>query len=119
MEYLEKRKIERLAQLEYKESAAKETKTVSANKISWEKKKELDRKKRKLKNQAGKLEEKIEMLEKNISETEKKLSHPEKYGDEIKSGELYKVYDNLQKKLEELFARWEKLQNELEKTEKS
>ncbi len=119
LEYLEKRKIERLAQLEYKESAAKETKTVSANKISWEQKKELDRKKRKLKNQAGKLEEKIEMLEKNISETEKKLSHPEKYGDEIKSGELYKVYDNLQKELEELFARWEKLQNELEKTEKS
>ncbi len=113
-EYLQKRKIERLAQLEHKENQIKKTKEVSANKISWQQKKELDRKRRKLENEARKLEAKIETIEQDISETEKKLSEPGKYTQEIKSGELYKVYNNLQNELEELYAKWEKLQTELE-----
>ncbi len=117
-EYLEKRKIERLNQLEHRETTNSKTKTVSANKISWEQKKEKERIIRKLENEAKKVEASIETLEQTISETEKKLSEPEKYGEEIKSGELYKVYDNLQNELEELFALWEKLQTELETAKK-
>ncbi len=117
-DYLEKRKISQLQELE---AAAKKSDTrpgkVSDNKIKWEKKKENERKARKLKSTIDNIETQIGQLETALAEINTKLSDPVTYAKEIKSGILYREHDRINKKLEEKLYEWEIVHLELEDIE--
>jgi ATP-binding cassette subfamily F protein 3 len=119
-EYLRKRKIETLQQLERKEYEKKQKElTVSENKLKYEQKKELEKKIRKLNKQIEIAEQEIENLEIAIQEVNTKLANPVKYQDEIRSGELYKQHGEIENKLADTMQKWEKLNLELEKLKES
>lgn len=64
------------------------------------------------------LEERIDVLEKRKSELETLLADPEIFKDKQKGLPLLNEYGELRKKLEELMARWEYKQEELEAAKK-
>jgi len=64
------------------------------------------------------LEERIDTLEKRKAELEKLLADPEIFKDKNKGVPLLNEYGELRKKLEELMARWEYRQEELEAAKK-
>jgi len=114
-EYLERRKLEDLKDLESKENISKpSSKAISHTKLKWEKKKEFDRKKRKLEKKVVELEENVARLEVKLERVNNKLADPTNYAEEIKSGSLYKVHDMLTKDLEKMYSKWEVVQLELE-----
>ncbi len=118
-EYLEKRQITQLKELERKDELATEkSEPVSDNKLKWEKKKELDKQLRKLNTIIQKIEQSIESKEIDIEEINAKLAEPDKYEAEIKSGELYKTHDQVSSDIAEAYKEWETKQKELELIEK-
>jgi len=115
-EYLERRKLEDLKELNnQKKRDASTGKKKSDTKLKWEQKKELEREKRKLERKINELEEKAAILERQLEQLNQKLADPAKYAEEIKSGELYQQHDRLSKTLEEVYARWEDKHLELER----
>lgn len=111
-DFLRKRKLENLKELEEakkKSQLAKEG-NVSKNKLLYEERRQLEKNLRKLQTQIRKCETSIENLEQEIKTMDSRLSNPEKYQEEIASGELYKSYDSLKIKLEEEMKIWEDLQ---------
>ena len=114
-EYLEKKNIENLQELETKAPQNKEQKTVSENQLDWEAKKERDRKQRKLKKELEKIEIHIEKLESQLNNVNEKLSKPEEFMEEIKSGTLSKEHGLLQAEIDQQYERWEEIQQQLEK----
>ncbi|MBU1011684.1 MAG: ABC-F family ATP-binding cassette domain-containing protein [Bacteroidetes bacterium] len=113
--FLEKKKLEDLSQLnEASKNTQLKEKTLSDNKLKYEQKKEFEREIRKINTQITKSESSIELIEKEIETMDQKLASPDQYQEEINSGELYKNYDILKKKLNQEMKRWEELQYELE-----
>ncbi len=114
-EYLEKRKLQDLKELNSKENKSGSAKrTVSDTRLKWEQKKEVERKRRKLEKQISELEQKASDMETKMEQINAKLADPSLYSEEIKSGGLYKEHDRLTKILEEVYAQWERLHLELE-----
>jgi ATP-binding cassette subfamily F protein 3 len=117
-DYLEKRKLTQLKELETKQ---KETtvkpQNKSENKLQWEKKKEQEKQSRKLKSQIAKVESDIEKLEAEIEKLNQKLAEPDQYEEEIKSGEFYRQHDKLNGLLDKSMEEWEKLHTILEEME--
>ncbi len=115
-QFLAKRKLESLTELEIKKESEKVTKTVtSGNKAKWENKKEQEKRIRKIKNEINKLEKRISEYENELSEVNKKLSNPNDYEAEIKSGELYMQHDKINSELEIAYEEWDSQSNKLEK----
>jgi len=115
-EYLEKRKLEDLKELNSKEQKTGTTrKKTSDTKRKWEQKKEFEREKRKLERKINELEEKSALLEQQLEQLNMKLADPSKYDEEIKSGVLYREHSKLSKSLEEVYSVWEELHLELDK----
>ena len=118
-EYLRKRKIETLKELEQKEKTAlKKESSVSENKLRYEQKKELERKIRKINKQIESTEAEIEKLEQLLEKINTKLANPEDYKEEIQSGELYKEHNTIETKLMETMTLWEKLNEDIEELQK-
>jgi ATP-binding cassette subfamily F protein 3 len=114
-DFLEKKKIESLKSLEeIKKNDHQKINNISENKLRYEQRKQLERDLRKLGNQISKCEENIEKIETEISLINDKLAQPEEYAKEIASGELYKSYETLKRKLEAEMQKWEDLQIEFE-----
>ncbi len=114
-EYLEKRKLEDLKELNRDENTVNPTsKKISSTRLQWEQKKELERKKRKLEKKISELEHKVETLENELEHVNQKLAAPDAYAEEIKSGVLYKEHSLLARTLEEVYTQWEIFQLELE-----
>ena len=113
-DFLEKRKLENLKELEYQNKKQSGTKESSDNKLKWIQKKEKEKKIRKTETAISKLEDAIALLEDQLKEINEKLSKPDEYTSEIKSGELYVEHDLVSKKLEDHFMEWEKLHEQLE-----
>ena len=113
-DFLEKRKIENLKELEVNEKKKAGGKTKSGNKQKWIQKKEKDRQIRKTESAIVKLEETIAQLEDRLKEINEKLSRPDEFADEIKTGTLYVQHDDVTNKLEAHFGEWEKLHEQLE-----
>jgi ATP-binding cassette subfamily F protein 3 len=117
-DYLEKRKLTQLKELETKQKETiSKPQTKSENKLQWEKKKELEKQSRKVKNSIAKVEDDIEKLEAEVEKLNQKLAEPEKYEEEIKSGEFYRQHDKLNNQLAESMEEWEKLHTILEEME--
>ena len=110
-DFLEKKKLDSLKELEKKTQALGGTdKTESNNKISWEKKKEEEAAKRKLKNRLSKIENEIADLQQQLVVIENKISNPADFAAEINSGELYTQYNNIKNAIEEKEMEWLELQ---------
>lgn len=114
-QYLEKRSIEQLSELEMKTKPRQNSeKGSSEKKQEWEQKKERDRRLRKVKKELETIEQEIEKVEYQLKLINDKLSDPSKYAEEMKDGSLYKQHGNAEKKLAELFEQWESLQEFLD-----
>lgn len=114
-EYLGKRNIEQLRELEMKTPLGKEQKAaVSDNQLDWGSKKEQDRKQRKLKKELERIEASIEKLEVELNTVNEKLSQPDDFMEEIKSGELSKEHGRLQTEIDHSYEAWEKIHHQLE-----
>ncbi len=114
-EYLEKRKLEDLKELEINERKSDaDSRPVSDSKIKWEQKKEFERERRKLEKKVADLEQIVEKLEMKLEGVNNKLADPSNHEEEIKSGALYKEHGELTKDIENTYSEWEKLQLRLE-----
>jgi len=110
-EYLEKRNIEQLRDLEMKgNTKATKEKSSLEKKQDWEQKKETDRQDRKLKKELQTIEQSIERTENKLQVVNQKLAEPEKYAEEINNGSLYKEHKELETQLGDMYVRWESLQ---------
>lgn len=112
-EFLEKKNLTELKELEKNNNKAKEeVKTESDNKLKWEMRKEFDKRIRKLESEIARVEKTIQVYEKDIAAIQQKLSNPEAFVEEIKSGVLYKQHDMANKQMEDALTIWEKLESE-------
>jgi ATP-binding cassette, subfamily F, member 3 len=115
-EFLEKRKIENLAELEKKtkQNSSNTVKEESASKNDYLEKKELDKAIRKVAQQITASEEKVSKLEAEMATITDILSNPEKI--ENGKGENYFVrHGEIEKLIEQELQNWENLHEELEK----
>lgn len=119
-EYLEKRKIEDLSELERRPAADEATledenkeETIKAGKASYEEQKEFARQLRKLERDIEKVEKEIERLEKEVAALEEKMSQPE---GAFEQG-LYEQHAEHKSKLSDLSDQWLTLTMEKEELE--
>ncbi len=113
--YLEKRKIESLTTLEYKDKQQDNSqKQQSENKLKWEQKKEQEKELRKLEKEIKQVEADIQQTENKLAEINEKLAQPMLHPEQIQSGELFKAHDTLENKLSTQMQMWEALQEKLE-----
>ncbi len=112
-EFLRKRKLENLKELERKEKTVSQNKSnnTSDNKQSYLERKEFDKLIRKAENDVKSSESKIENLEKEMQQISEILSDPEKMNNDPG---LFSKYEDLKKKLEHEMKIWEKSTEELE-----
>jgi len=113
-EFLERKKIESLKQLETKSvsnSGSVNGKKEKNNKeLSFEEKKEINRTIDRLKKKVEQTEEKIAKLETEIEEADKSLSAPEN----IEDHSVFEKYERLKNDLEQAMVEWETAHEELE-----
>lgn len=116
-DFLEKRRLESLADLDLKTENIVSTGTGDVkekSKISYEQKKEQERIFRKLRNEVERAEAEIEQLEKEIEERGEQLAHPEKYNLDLRDPAIFDAYNKLKENLNKAMHRWEKASEELE-----
>jgi len=112
--FLDKRKIERIQDLNINSNIQKETvstKSISENKELFNKRKEIDRDIRKFQNRTEQFEHKIKETEKEIEKIQKLLSNPE----QIENKTIFKRYDEAKYELEILTMQWLETSEEIEK----
>jgi len=109
--FLRKRKLENLKELEKKEklSLAKKTNAVSENKQSYLERKEFVKKVRKAQNLVSESETRIEKLELEINDLSEVLSDPDKMEDS-----LFIKYDDFKNELDTEMKKWEDLTEKLD-----
>jgi ATP-binding cassette subfamily F protein 3 len=112
-EFLEKRKLENLQQLEFKEkNNLSQQKEISDNKMQFLEKKENDKQLRKLKKEIEKIEQLIEETENEIALLDQQLSNPNEsiVFDEV----FFKNYESKKETVTQLLEQWELLHTEME-----
>jgi len=107
-DFLRKRKLENLKELEKKEKKTSlyKEKKISDSKQSYLERKEFEKQIRKAENNVKSCEEKIESIEKEIAEISETLSDPQKMNDDPN---LFSKYDKMKKQLEQEMKHWEEL----------
>jgi ATP-binding cassette subfamily F protein 3 len=115
-EFLEKRKINQLSDLNRakKEALIKENKSDSRNKIDYLQRKDREKALRKVKNQIEKLENEIAGIESEIKIKDDQLSNPSQHKNTT-NPEFFKSYDALKLQLEKKLNLWEVAHEEFEK----
>lgn len=113
-DFLQKKKMESLQELQLTQSSApvakEESVPVSENKLSYEAQKELNRKARKLEKQVAACETHIGELEAQVTEIENRMATPEGAADRS----LYEQYQALKKEITAAEEEWESMLMELE-----
>ncbi len=114
-DFLSKKKLENLQQLELSKSptiqkSEEKQEPISQSKLSYQEQKERNREIRKLEKQIEEAEKKITHLEQKMSELETQLATPEGAAD----FELLQNYLELKAKLDQTMNNWERLTLELE-----
>lgn len=113
-DFLQKKKMESLQELQLTQSSAPVAKEepipVSENKLSYEAQKELNRKARKLEKQVAACETHIGELEAQVTEIENRMATPEGAADRS----LYEQYQALKKEITAAEEEWESMLMELE-----
>jgi len=115
-EFLERKKISSLRELEMKEDkqVPANTKNVSARKLDYDERKKLEREVRKMSNRINSIENRIEKLEKQITEMDSFISNPSENTKGLNNPEFYQEYEILKKRLTEEMWNWEKCHQDLE-----
>lgn len=116
-EFLTKRKMERLQELERKAITTQQAKNeggVSDGKQSYLEKKEFDRQVRKAENAVTSIEKEIERLEGEVAKMDELFSDPAAHNIDPADPELFKKYNALKKSIEEKMYEWELAHEELE-----
>jgi ATP-binding cassette subfamily F protein 3 len=115
-EFLSRKKLDSLAELERKEIARinRPAKDETTNKQAFAEKKEQDREIRKLESSIGKTEQKIAALETELAEFEHKITDPTLALDSINKPGFYATYENLKNEYALQMEQWEKLHSDLE-----
>ena len=113
-DFLQKKKMESLQELQLTQSSApvakEEPVPVSENKLSYEAQKELNRKARKLEKQVAACETHIGELEAQVTEIENRMATPEGAADRS----LYEQYQALKKEITAAEEEWESMLMKLE-----
>ena len=113
-DFLQKKKMESLQELQLTQSSApvakEESVPVSENKLSYEAQKEQNRKIRKLEKQVAACETHIGELEAQVTEIENRMATPEGAADRS----LYEQYQALKKEIAAAEEEWESMLMELE-----
>ncbi len=118
-EFIEKRKLADLRDLEVKKKELKEKPVITNNKLDYLQRKEFDKKIRKAKKQISQCEENMEKLENQIAEKDKMLSNPELSEGLISDDSFYKDYNDLKAQLGKEEELWEESHMELEELQES
>ncbi len=116
-DFLRRRKLESLKELERKQVEASknvETKTASDQKILWEERKEIDKQIRKVESRIAEVEKKISQFENDIADMDNKLANPEQSGINLNDKAFFNSYESAKKQLSEMMGEWEKLSFEYE-----
>lgn len=116
-DFLEKRKLSTLKDIERKntEKLSLKTKSITDNKLNYLEKKEFERNKRKIINKIKKVEEIIHEFEQKIAEANDMLSS----GKNMADHDFYKSYNEQKMQLAHEMQNWENLQLQLEELEKN
>lgn len=113
-EFLEKKKMDSLKELEISTNTTKETDKAteqeSATKLSYEERKELSRQIKRVEKQIADIEQAIEKKESEVAEIESRLATPEGAANTT----LFEKHGSLTKELQDDMGRWEELTMELE-----
>ena len=111
-EFLEKKKIQSLQELEIKDKtvAPQQEKVMTASKISYQEQKEHEREVRRAEKRVKSLEQQIADTEAAIAEIEAKLSQGN-----ASDPEIFTRHSELNKSLEDVMSQWEQACEELEK----
>ena len=115
--FLEKRKLETLQQLEVSNrrvTSSDTEKSVSDNKQAYLDKKESEKILRKLENQLKVIEKDIALMESKIELADKQLADPGKYKELIQDSQFFKSYQKLKTNLESKLNDWEAISLEIE-----
>jgi ATP-binding cassette subfamily F protein 3 len=115
-DFLAKRKLQSLKELEVQRNTNKLEKSDNADsdrKKQWLDKKEQEKVIRKVASQVEKAEHEISKLEEAIAEMDSLLSNPHEKQDLINE-DFFKKYEDLKKKLNSTMHRWEQLSYEVE-----
>lgn len=107
-EFLEKKKLSSLRELEIKDNKNKDSNKAQAsqNKIMFEEKKELEKNIKKISNQVSISERKIEDIELKIAEMSKKLDEHENKDQYIEYNTLFTEYETLKSDLDKEMENW-------------
>lgn len=117
-EFLTKRKMERLQELERKAAPVASSKAeggVSDGKQSYLEKKEMDKQLRKAESLVNQIEKQIEELEAEVERMDVMFSNPQEHGIDPSDPELFRKYNGVKKSIEEKMYEWEIAHEELEK----
>ena len=113
-DFLRRKKIENLREIEKRETGNREPaeKEASSNKQKYLEKKEFERNLRKLRKRLEESERKIEQLESELAALDKILSQPGKPAEEM--DELYRKYQEIRGHHNEEMNRWEQYTHDVE-----
>lgn len=114
-DYLNKKEIDNLHELNFQERDNSTTKKESDNKLAYKQRKELSRQLRKYERDAENYENDIEKTEQEIADIEQKLATP---SDSDKTEDLYARYEVLQKQLTFQMTHWEEALKQVEELQK-
>lgn len=116
-EFLEKKKIASLGELERKQVLKSQDyqREESSSKQAFLDKKETDREVRKIENQISKVETAITTMELEINSFESRIADPSADPGSMQTPDFYNAYQQLKASLAEQMNRWEQLHRELEK----
>lgn len=116
-DFLESRRLKNLKDLE---QSKKELKSLSIqdepsrNKISREKKKEVEKEIRKISGAISRLEKTIEETELKIKQIDSILSNPDLHSESVINHETYQEYEQLKASLAEDMVKWEEMHKKME-----
>ena len=118
-EFIKSRKLANLAQLEARRiEQQKAGDTASDNKLSYERRKQVEREIRKQAAKVEKAEQEIESIENELSRYHQLLADPDNHRDSGKSTRLYQEYEGLKKQLELKMEAWEQAHSAMETMQK-
>jgi ATP-binding cassette subfamily F protein 3 len=109
-EFLDKRKMEYLHELEVAKKVQPEvSKLSSQNKEEYEQRKQKERERRKVEQQIKQSEQQIMDIEARMAQLDAILSNPERHADHLKDESIYREYQQLERELNEATRLWEEL----------
>ncbi len=119
-DFLKRRKLESLKELERKTSQAQSQQTDRAateNKLSYAERKEMDKSIRKIASRISECERQIEEKETEIASIDAMMANPEQHAIDHTDVDIFKRYQELKRDVETLMLEWEQHSAEKEKLE--